>query len=167
MHYYYYYYRLTGKKKTKNDSIDSREYCSWGWFEQFWVFLLNWPQRAYQMTRLYELYPHCSSGQEWIWLLPCLSLSLKEELTCLTENSQSPTAKPQHWHESMCTVACFSSFPHVSAQCPDTCRRSSCCFLTFSQRPALHHRICVIYTHSCKSIFLCIVAYVRVQAWGD
>lgn len=33
-----------------------------------------------------------------------------------------------------------------------TRRRSSCCFLTFSQTPALRHWLCVLYihTHSCK-----------------
>lgn len=26
------------------------------------------------MTKFYELYPRCSSGQEWFWFMPCLCL---------------------------------------------------------------------------------------------
>ena len=131
-----------------------------GGFKQFWLFQQNFPYWAYQMTRFYELYPRCSSYQDGIWFLPCPSL-LKRNWPASLRKAKAQ--KPQHWHESMCTDSCFSPSPHVSAQYPDTRRRSSCCFLTFSQSPALHHRKCVICTHTqtwkhtAQALYVCVL----------
>lgn len=129
------------------EATNPTEYQSW----HIEGFQVNWPQCTYQITTfLWAVSPELfrSGG-----ILAIASLTLFNVwLTRLHEASQSPRAEPQHWHESMCTMAGFSSVAHTTAQCPDTCRRSSCCFLTFSHTPALHHWLCVLYihTHSCK-----------------
>ena len=91
-----------------------------------------------------------------------VSQFLKSQSACLTEVSQNQRAEPQHWHKRMCTVACFSSLAHISAQCSDTCRRSSCWFLTFSQTPGLCHRLCVLYIHTLIQIYTSCVAAMSV-----
>lgn len=95
-------------------------------------------------------------------LVIAISQFLKVQSTRLTEVSQSQQAKPQHWHERKCTVACFSSLAHTSAQCPDTCRRSSCCFLTFSQTPGLRHRLCVLYIRTLIQMYASCIAAMSV-----
>ena len=74
-------------------------------------------------------------------------------------------ARAQQWSHNTGMKACaplpvLALFLRASAQHPDTCRRSSSCFLTFSQRPALYHWICVICIH--VQIYIsCVVTCIR------
>lgn len=105
------------------------------------------------MSTLYELHLYNSSGHG-LDLSLAMHLSLDEEWTCLAEISQSTTAKPQHWHESVCTDARFSPFPHVSAQRPDTCRRELLLFPDIFSPRGLHftvENVSYVETHARKS----------------
>lgn len=101
-----------------------------------------------QITAFYKLHPLRA-----LLIRREFALSPKVQSTRLTQVSQRQRPEPQHWHERMCTVACFSSLAHTSAQCPDTCRWSSCCFLKFSQTPGLCHRLGVLYLYALIQIY--------------
>lgn len=151
---------------------ESIKYRSWCWWIGAVLTAPNFPCRAYQMTKFHELCPHCGSGQERMWFLPCLCL-LKRNWP-----ASMKLVKAQQPNHNTCMKTCvpmpfFSPFPHVSAQSPDTWRRSSCCFLTFSQRPALHHWNFVTcantYTHTHVYLMQCSLWRCSESAklWSD
>lgn len=137
--------------KEKHDSVVSSKYCTW---EQLILAVLTGSAET--------LHTGLIKWQGFMNFIPTALLAGSEIDSChaslsLKRNwpASLKLAKAQQPNHNTGMEACVLmpvlAFFHMCLHSiQDTCSRSSCCFLTFSQRSALHHWKCVICANTLK-----------------
>lgn len=138
-----------------------------GWFWPFWVFLLNWPHRTYQMTAFHEQYPppHFGQGVNLIIAMRLILLKRNWPASLKIDRAQQPSHNTGMKASVLMPVLALFHMDLLSVQT----HVGGVAVVSWHFPRVLHFIIeYVSYarTHTHKKTISCMVAYVCLQALG-